>query len=49
MDREGDMTEGDMGMCGSTRNIHPPLEGNRRGSRKDRRNHKKEEIEKGAK
>jgi len=41
MDRESDMAEGDMGMRGSIGNIHPPLEGNRRGSRKDRRNHKK--------
>jgi hypothetical protein len=41
MDRESDMAEGDMGMCGLIGNIHPPLKGNRRGSRKDRRNHKK--------
>jgi len=41
MDRESDMAEGDMGMCGSTGNIHPPLEGDRRGSRKDRRNREK--------
>ncbi len=41
MDRESDMAEGDMGMCGSIENIHPPLKGNRRGNRKDRRNREK--------